>query len=166
MDRRLRTLRIHVWIGRHEYPRAGAAFARRQAVHAERREDVDLQRGLCRPFHRLRENRWRAVFRVSGRARHARADDRGGRAQARHSRLLDLPAGSLRLRDPGRKPAWRSRQRPSHRLQHSERRPLQIRRGDFGRSPSHAPQCSALRQAAHRIRQTHHVVRADPGKDR
>ena len=68
---------------------------------AERREDVDFERRLCRPFHRVREDRRRAVFRVSGRARHAGAHDWSGRAQARDSRLLDLPAGSLRLRDPG-----------------------------------------------------------------
>ena len=42
------------------------AFARRQALHPERREDVDHQRRLRRPVHGLRQNRWREVHRVPG----------------------------------------------------------------------------------------------------
>ena len=49
-------------IGRDEYSRPGAAFARWQAVHPERREDVDFQRRLRGPFHRLREDRRRDNF--------------------------------------------------------------------------------------------------------
>ena len=65
--------------------------------------------------------------------RHARPHDWRGRAQARHPRLLHLPADSLRLQDAGREPAWRSGQGPPHRLQHSQHRPFQAGRGLRGR---------------------------------
>ena len=41
---------------RAQLPRPRRAFARRQALHPERREDVDHQRGLRRPVHGVREN--------------------------------------------------------------------------------------------------------------
>ena len=39
----------------HEQPHPRRAVARRQALHPERREDVDHQRPLRRPVHRLRQ---------------------------------------------------------------------------------------------------------------
>ena len=67
---------------------------------------------------------------------------------------------------PVGEPAGRGGQGSSHCFQHSERRPLQIRRGDPGWRAQHAAQCGSLREAAHGVWQTHHVVWADPGKDR
>ena len=60
MDRRLCALGILFRLRCDEYPRPGAAFARRPALHPERREDVDLQRRFRRSVHRLRQDRWRA----------------------------------------------------------------------------------------------------------
>ena len=55
VDRRLRSVRINLRLRRHEHPHPRHALRRRQALHAERREDVDLQRRLCRPVHGLRQ---------------------------------------------------------------------------------------------------------------
>ncbi len=41
---------------RPELPRPRRAFARWQALHPERREDVDYQRRLCRPVHGVRQD--------------------------------------------------------------------------------------------------------------
>ena len=68
------------------------------------------------------------------------------RAQDGHSRIVHLPDHSQRLQSAGRKPAGRNRQGPRHRLQHSERRPLQAgrdvrrrRRASRSRTPSATP---------------------------
>ncbi len=59
-------------IGCAQLPHSRRAFARRQALHPERREDVDHQRRLRRSVHSLREDRRREVLGVSGRARLSR----------------------------------------------------------------------------------------------
>ena len=52
---------------RPELPRPRRTFARRQALHPERRKDVDHQRRLRRPVHRLCQSRRRKVHRIPGR---------------------------------------------------------------------------------------------------
>ena len=52
---------------RAELPLARGRFVRWQALHSQRREDVDHQCRLRRPVHRLRESRRRKVHRISGR---------------------------------------------------------------------------------------------------
>jgi alkylation response protein AidB-like acyl-CoA dehydrogenase len=46
----------HVGLGCHELPHSRRALARRQALHSERRKNVDHQRRLRRSVHRLRQN--------------------------------------------------------------------------------------------------------------
>ena len=96
VDRRLRALRGQLRLRRHEHPHPRHALARRQHLHAQRREDVDHQLRHRRPLHRLRQDRRREILRVPGRARHAGPDRRRRGAQAGHSRLLHLPAGAAR----------------------------------------------------------------------
>jgi hypothetical protein len=55
---------------RDEHSHAGGVERGRQHVHAERREDVDLECGLCGHLHRLRQD-GREDFGVSGGARDA-----------------------------------------------------------------------------------------------
>ena len=64
---------------------------------------------------------------------HSRLHRRQRGAQARHSRLVHLPAHPRRLQDPGGESARRGRQRPPHRLQHPQRRPLQAGQRSRGR---------------------------------
>ena len=68
-----------------------AAFPRRQALHPERRKNVDHQRRLCRSVHRLRQDRWRKVFRIPGGTNVPRLLHRRRRTQDGHSRVVDLP---------------------------------------------------------------------------
>ncbi len=91
----LRALRGNFRFRCNEHSRPRHAFGRRQALPAERREDVDQQRRLCRPVHCLREGRWRKIHRVPDREGHSRSLHRRGRAQARHPWLLHLPAGAV-----------------------------------------------------------------------
>ena len=53
-------------IGRAQLPHPRRALARWQALHPERRKDVDHQRRLCRPVHDIREDRWREVLGIPG----------------------------------------------------------------------------------------------------
>ena len=55
------------------------------------------------------------------------------RTQDGHPRIFHLPADSHRLPGSCRKPAGRNRQRPHHRVQHPEHRPLQAGRDVRGR---------------------------------
>ena len=121
-------VRSLIRLRRAQLPHPRRAFARRQALHPERREDVDHQRRLRRPVHRLRQSRRREVHCVSGRERLPRLLHRRGRTQDGHPRLLHLPAHPQRLQSAGGKRARRNRQGPHHRLQHPERRPLQAGR--------------------------------------
>ena len=54
---------------RDELPRPRRTLAGRQALHSQRREDVDHQRRLRRSVHRVRKNRWRKILRVPRRER-------------------------------------------------------------------------------------------------
>ncbi len=54
-DRRLRAVGRHQRLRCDEQPHQGRALARWQALHPQRREDVDHQRPLRRPVHRLRQ---------------------------------------------------------------------------------------------------------------
>ena len=63
--------------------------AARRQLGAQRREDVDHQRRLRRPDHRLRQGGRRAVHRVHRRARVPRRQLRQGRAQDGPARLVD-----------------------------------------------------------------------------
>ena len=74
----------------------------------------------------------REAHRLPRRARHARLHPRQRGAQARHSRQLHLSADSHRLRHPCEQSARRSRQGPSHCLQHPQRRPLQAGQAAVG----------------------------------
>jgi alkylation response protein AidB-like acyl-CoA dehydrogenase len=65
-------------------------------------------------------------------------DRRQGGAQARHSRLVDLPAGLFRLPHSRREPAGRGRQGPPHRLQRAEHGPPQAGRCLHRRLARHA----------------------------
>ena len=54
--RRVRPVGSDFRFRRPQLPGWRGAFAGRQALHPERREDVDHQRRFCRPIYRLREN--------------------------------------------------------------------------------------------------------------
>ena len=70
--RRLCALGEHQRLRCDEQPHPRRALARRQALHPQRREDVDHQRRLRRPVHRLRQDRRRKVHRIPGRERFPR----------------------------------------------------------------------------------------------
>ena len=91
-------------------------------------EAVHHQRRLRRSVHGVREGGRRAVHRVPGRARRARADHRSRGAQARHPRQLDLPAVPRGLHDPDRRGAGDDRPGAQDRLQHPEHRALEAGR--------------------------------------
>ena len=80
---------------------------------------------------------------------------RRGGAQARHSRLVHLPADSRRLQGARGEPAGRDRQGPPHRLQHPQYRPLQAGRGLRRRRAQQRWQRRAIRQGAQSVRQIH-----------
>ena len=76
---------------RAELPRSRPAFARRQALHPQRRKDVDHQRRLCRPVHRVRQSGRRKVHRVSGREELSR-DSPSARKSTRWASAVRRPA--------------------------------------------------------------------------
>ena len=82
---------------RAELPRPRPALARWQALHPERREDVDHQRRLRRPVHRVRQSGWRKVHCVSGRERLSR-DSPSARKSTRWA-FADRPPAPLILND-------------------------------------------------------------------
>jgi hypothetical protein len=99
--------------------------------------------------------------------RNARPHRRPRGAQARHPRLVHLPAHPHRLQNPRREPARRSRQGPSHRLQHPQHRPLQAgRRGGRRRQAHSLNHAIKLRQRAQGLRQGHLRVWPGAGEDR
>jgi hypothetical protein len=154
-DRRLCAVGGHQRLRRAELPHQGRALARRQALHPERREDVDHQRPLRRPVHRLRQSRWRKVHRVPHRERFPRLLGRRGRKEDGHSRLVHCAAHSERLQSAGGERARRRWQGPHHRLQHPERRPLQAGRRLRRRRAHLAAERDCLRERAQGVRQEH-----------
>ena len=107
--------------------------------------------GFADLFTVFRQDRRRAVLRVSRGAHLSRSEDRRRGAQAGHSRLFHLPAHSRQLRGAGGEPAGRSRQGPPHRFQRAERGPLQAGRGVRGRSAARAELTwSSTRRSARR----------------
>ncbi len=155
-----------VWLGRAQLPRPRRTFGRRQALHPQRRKDVDHQRRLRRPVHRVRQNRRREVQRVPGRENFPWILGRRRRTQDGHSRIVDLPHHSQRLQSAGRKSAGRNRQGTRDRLQHFECRTLQAGRDVRGRRPRVAGKRHRLRQAAQSVQQGHRRLRAGAGKNR
>ncbi len=83
--------------------------ARRQALHPQRPENVDHQRRLCGPVHRVRESRRRKVHGVPGRTRVARRFARRGRTEDGDQGQLDHGRLSRQREGAGRKRAGRSR---------------------------------------------------------
>jgi hypothetical protein len=87
-----------------------------KALNPERRKNLDYQRRIRRPFHRLRQGRWREVHRFPDRTRFPRLFCRRGRAQDGHPRILDLPSHSRGLQGPRGKCARRDWEGTSHRF--------------------------------------------------
>ena len=150
---------------RDEHAGPRGAVAGRQALHPERRENVDHQCGLRGPVHRVRQGRRREVLRVSGRGDTPGFDRRRGGAQARHPRLVHLPADPHRLQGSRREPARRNRQGPPHRLQHPQHRPLQAGRSCVGGAKHSLRKRHSLCEGAQGLRQDHHRIRPDPAED-
>ena len=126
----------------------------RQALRAQRREDVDHQQRLRRSVHGIRQGGRREVFGLPDRTQYAGLLDRRGRAQARHPRIFHLPADPGRLPGAGGEPAGRGRQGTPHRVQHSEYRALQAGCGLRGRGAQRLAGRHRLRQGAQGIRQS------------
>ena len=82
--RRLRAERVGIRLGCARREGARRAAARRQ-LHPQRREDVDHQRRVRRPLHRLCESRRRAVHGVSRRAQLSLASARVRRSTSSDS---------------------------------------------------------------------------------
>ena len=118
----------------------------------QRREDVDQQRRLRRPVHRLCEGRRRAVHRVHRRARVPRRQLRQGRAQDGPARLVDDADPAAGRAGAGRQRARRDRQGPQGRAQHAELRPLQPGRDVHRRLPRGDRRRGEVRGAAAAVR--------------
>src|SRR5882762_7495885 len=71
-------------------PRPCHAFRKRQALYAERRKNVDYQRRIRRPVHRICQDRRRKVHCIPGREKFSRLFHRWRRAQDGHSGILYL----------------------------------------------------------------------------
>ncbi len=127
--RRLRAVGRHQRLRRAQQPHSRGSVARWQALHPERREDVDHQRPLRRPVHHLRQGRRRKVHRLPGREGLPWFLGRSRRKEDGHPRLLHRASHPQRLQGTGRECARRNRQGTHHRLQHPQRGPLQARRG-------------------------------------
>ena len=125
--RRLRPERVGLGIRRARREDHARRGSRRQ-LRAERREDVDHQRRLRRPLHRLRQGRRRAVHGASSSSARWRREERQGRAQDGPARLVDDAADPPGRAGAGREPARRDRQGPQGRVQRAELRALQARR--------------------------------------
>ena len=129
-----------------------AVAAGRRQLRPERREDVDHQRRLRRPLHRLREGRRRALHRVHRRTRVRRRDERQGRAQDGPARLVDDGRDPAGREGAGGEPARRDRQGPQGRVQRAELRPLQARRHVQRRRAARDRRVGEVRGAAQAVR--------------
>ena len=134
------------------------------ALRSERREDVDLQRRVRRPVHCVRQNRRRKILRLPDRARNAGLLRWPRGAQARHPRLLHLPAHPRRLPGARRKSPGRARQGPPHRLQHPEYRTLQAGRRMRGRRAERPGERYPVCQRAQGVRQVDLGIWLDSGE--
>ena len=145
------------------------ALRRRHALPAQRREDVDHQRLVCRCFRDLCQGGWRKVHGLHRRAHLSRLQLGPGGAQARHSRLLHLSADSQRLPGSGGERTRRGRQGSDNRLQHPERGTLQAGRGLRGRCAHLPRKFHQVGKGAQGLRQIHRRVRhgaRDAGRHR
>ena len=122
--RRLRPERVGLGLGRARRQDARREAAGRQLA-PQRREDVDQQRRLRRPLHRLCQGRRRAVHGVHRRARVRRSHLGQRRAQDGAARLLDDADPAAGRARAGGERARRDRQGAQGRAQHAELRPLQ-----------------------------------------